>query len=80
MQVLEITEDQEEFAQNAMDVIHGLFSRHVEVDFESQIAIMGVAIGAILHQLPIKDRKYFSKLLIRNVNAAPRFSEVILLH
>ena len=66
------------YAKDVQEAIHGVMRRHAEdVGFEAQIAILGVAIGAILHQLPKAEKVRFTKLLLQNVNAAPKLSQVI---
>ena len=66
------------YAQDVQDALHIVMRRHAEdVGFEVQIAILGVAIGAILHQLPKSEKVRFTKLLLRNVNDAPKLSQVI---
>lgn len=66
------------YAQDVQAAIHGVMLRHAEdVGFEAQIAILGVAIGAILHQLPKSEKSRFTKLLLKNVNDAPNLSQVI---
>ena len=66
------------YAQDVQEAIHSAMRRHAEeVGFEAQIAILGVAIGAILHQLPSRERSRFAKVLMKNVNDAPRPSQLI---
>ena len=66
------------YAQDIQEAIHGAMRKHAEVvGFEPQIAIMGVAIGAILHQLPMKHRKQMTRILLKNINLAPEFSKVM---
>lgn len=78
MPICEVDSDAQFYAQDVQQAIFAAMQKHAEiVGFESQIAIMGVAIGAILHQLPESDRKYFTKLLVKNINLAPQFSEIM---
>ncbi len=66
------------YAQDVQEAIHSAMRRHAEeVGFEAQIAILGVAIGAILHQLPRTERSRITKVLLKNVNDAPRLSQLI---
>lgn len=81
VQVFEVTDQTQIYAQDVQDAIHSVMRRHAEdVGFESQIAIMGVAIGAILHQLPKHDRDHYIKVFVRNMNEANHFSNVIRLN
>ena len=76
--VTELDVDHQFYAQDMQESLFSAMRKHADsVGFESQIAIMGVAIGAILHQLPEQDRKYFTKLLLKNINSAPKFSETV---
>ena len=66
------------YAQDIQEAIHSAMRKHADVvGFEPQIAIMGVAIGAILHQLPMKHRKQMTRILLKNINLAPEFSKVM---
>lgn len=79
--VLDVTDESQAYAEDVQAAIHGVMRRYSEdVGFESQMAIMGVAIGAILHQLPKYDREYFTKVFIKNLKEAERFSTVIQLN
>ena len=81
VQVFDVTDRTQAYAQEVQEAIHGVMRRHAEdVGFESQVAIMGVAIGAILHQLPKYDREHFTRVFIKNMEEAPRFSNVIRLN
>ena len=81
MPVLDVTDESQAYAEDVQAAIHGVMRRYSEdVGFESQMAIMGVAIGAILHQLPKYDREYFTKVFIKNLKEAERFSTVIQLN
>lgn len=63
------------YAQDVQDVIFDVMRRHAEdVGFETQIAIIGVAVGAILNQLPDEDRMYFMEVLFENVANAQNLS------
>ena len=78
MPVTDLDVDHQFYAQDMQESLFSAMRKHADsVGFESQIAIMGVAIGAILHQLPEQDRKYFTKLLLKNINSAPKFSETV---
>jgi hypothetical protein len=69
------------YANDIQNSIHTVMAKHRKnVGFESQMAIMGVAIGAILHQLPKHDREYFTKVLIRNVKEANHLSRIMTLN
>jgi len=76
--VVRITEDNSLFAQDVMDSIHAVFDRHENIDFEDQVAIVGVAIGSILHQLNDRDRRYLMRVMVKNMEHAPQFSTTML--
>ena len=81
VQVIDLDDENQAYADEVQDAIHSIMRRHAGVvGFESQMAIMGVAIGAILHQLPKYDREYFTKVFIKNLKEAERFSTVIQLN
>ena len=66
------------YAQDIQAALHNAMAKYADsVGFEPQIAIMGVAIGAILHQLPEYERKRFVRILLRNIDQAPEFSHVM---
>lgn len=76
VQVYNTTPEAQLYAQDVQEAIHGVMRKHADnVGFESQVAIMGVAIGALLHQLPTADRDYFTKILVRNVKDANKVSK-----
>lgn len=78
MPVIELDIETQYYAQDVQDAIHGAMRKHAEnVGFEAQVAIIGVAIGAILHQLPEPDRGHFVKILLKNVRNAPQMSEIV---
>jgi biotin operon repressor len=81
VEVLDLDEENQAYADEVQDAIHSIMRRHADVvGFESQVAIIGVAIGAILHQLPPLDRKHFTRVFIKNMEEAPKFSTVIVLN
>lgn len=80
VQVCNVSGEAQNYATEIQDAIHVVMRKYAEdVGFESQIAIMGVAIGSILHQLPSYDRDHFTKVLISNVKDAPEFSTLQML-
>ncbi len=81
VEVFDLDDENQAYADEVQDAIHSIMRRHAGmVGFESQMAIMGVAIGAILHQLPTRDRKHFTRVFIKNMEEAPKFSSVIVLN
>jgi biotin operon repressor len=81
VQVIAVTDQTQSYAEEVQDAIHAIMRRHAEdVGFESQMAIMGVAIGAILHQLPKHDRDHYIRVFVRNMNEAPKFSSIMRLN
>jgi len=80
MQVIDLDDENQAYADEVQDAIHSIMRRHADVGFESQMAIMGVAIGAILHQLSARDRKHFTRVLVKNMEEANKFSKVITLN
>ena len=81
MQVIDLDDENQAYADEVQDAIHSIMRRHAGVvGFESQMAIMGVAIGAILHQLPARDRKHFTRVLVKNMEEANKFSKVVTLN
>ena len=70
--------DVQSYATDIQDAIHGAMRNHAEtVGLEPQMAIMGVAIGSILGQLPYQERQYYLKILITNLRKAPQLSETV---
>lgn len=67
------SEETRQYAADVEHVIRAIMNEHVEVGFESQVAILGVAIGAILHQLPPRDREFYIRILNRNIEEAPSY-------
>lgn len=77
MQVIEVTREGESYAEDVQDAIFDVMKMYAEtVGFESQIAIMGVAVGAILNQLSDGDREYYSRLFVENMAGAKDFAVV----
>lgn len=73
--VIDLNYDSQLYANDIQEAMSAAMSRHAEsVGFESQIAIMGVAIGALLEQLPKRDRDYFTRILFKNVKDAGKFA------
>lgn len=69
------------YASDVQDAIHGVMRKYAKsVGFESQLAIIGVAIGAILHQLAPHDREYYTRLVMENIEDAPKLSQVMHYH
>lgn len=71
--VLALTEESQEYATDMESAVRTMLSDYTEVDFETKIGILGVAIGAILHQLPQKHRAHYTRILMRNIAEAPKF-------
>ena len=64
------------YADDIQSAMQEAMRRHAEsVGFEAQIAIIGVALGALLDQLPDHDREHFSKILFRNVRESRKYSK-----
>lgn len=74
---LPITEEIQEYASEMECAIRGILSNHTEVGFESQVAILGVAIGAILHQLPKREYQRYTRVLMKNIANAPNLSQIV---
>jgi DNA-binding winged helix-turn-helix (wHTH) protein len=75
MPVIELDYDTQVYAQEIEATVRTTMGNHAEtVGFESQIAIIGVVIGAMLEQLPDRDKKHFTNILIENVKNAKKYS------
>lgn len=77
VEIVALTDESQAYAAEMECTIRSILSEHVEVGFESQVAIMGVAIGAILHQLPVSDRDHCIKVLVSNIKQAPKFVQTM---
>jgi hypothetical protein len=78
MHKLDMTEPDCEFANEIQDAIAAVMTRHArDVGLESQVAILGVAIGAMLHQLPDYECEHFTHVFMRNLADAPQLSELM---
>jgi len=81
VEVIDLEDQDAVYANEMTDAIHSVMRRHAEaVGFESQMAIMGVAIGAILYQLTARERNHFTRVFLKNMREAERFSQVIQFH
>lgn len=64
-----------EYANDIEHVIHSVMQHYSEdVGFETQISIMGITIGAMLHQLPRREREHFTKILLKAIKHADEMS------
>jgi len=78
MTLCQLSENDAVFASEFQDAMCSVMTRHSElVDLESQIAIMQIAIGSIINQLPEKLRKYYIRMAIRNLTDAAQLAEVM---
>lgn len=81
MQIVDVTDETDLYAIDVQDAIHTVMKSYAEsVGFESQMAIMGVAIGAILFQLPDHDREYYTRVFIENMSGADSLSQLMVMH
>lgn len=77
MEVIVIADNMEtqQYADEIQSAMMDVMGRHAEsVGFEDQISIIGVALGALLDQLPAHDRDYFTRILMQNVRDARKYS------
>ena len=78
MHKLDMTAPDQEFATEIQDAIAEVMTKHCyDVGLESQMAILGVAIGALLHQLPEYECSHFTYVFMRNLTDAPQLSELM---
>lgn len=75
MPVIPNSLETQEYAIEIQNAMFDIMGRHAEsVGFTTQISIIGVAIGAMLDQLPARDKNHFIKILMRNVKEARKYS------
>ena len=74
--IVPINDATQAYATEMECIVRGMLSRD-DVDFESQVGILGVVIGSILHQLPPADRNHCIKVLITNINEAESFVQTV---
>lgn len=75
MPVITHSIETQHFADEIQSAMHHVMGEHAEsVGFEDQISIIGVALGALLDQLPDRDKLYFTRILFQNVRDARKFS------
>lgn len=78
MHMIDLTDDDRMFAAAIQDAIGSVMEHYAGVvNLESQIAILGVAIGAFLNQLPAEDCEILKAVLFKNVNTAHELSQVM---
>ncbi len=77
MPVLSLNPPAQVYASEVQDAIHAAMRNHDMVDVEAKVAIIGVTIGAMLHQLPEHDREHMIRILMHNVKIAHQMSELV---
>jgi len=77
---IEVYGQGEHYAHAVQDAIFTVMDDFPTVAFESRVAILGVAIGAMLMQLPDEQKNYFTDLFIENVCGAGNLSELMVMN
>lgn len=69
----DITPEAETFADEVQNGILFAINNHGKVKLEMKITMLGLAIGAILSQLPNRDRDRFTDLLMESIEESHFF-------